>query len=202
MISNYNYIFLDVDGVILDSIQYYLNLIRSVAEALGADPAIEEEFYRHRLGVKLEHWMPQIIPSENHDKMIPLFLMSNQDAVFDRDVFPLIEGTFEALGVLKKQEKKICLISAKRRAAMDVMLKSHELDGYVDFSVSGDDVRNYKPDPEGIMRAMDYFCAPPNKVVFIGDSLHDMGAAANAKIDFIGVTSGVCSEDDWWSCPH
>ena len=46
MISDYKYILLDIDGVVLSSINYYTNLFRDIAESLGAPKSIPNEFYK------------------------------------------------------------------------------------------------------------------------------------------------------------
>jgi len=46
MISDYKYILFDIDGVVLSSVDYYTELIRDVAESLGASKSIPNEFYK------------------------------------------------------------------------------------------------------------------------------------------------------------
>lgn len=196
MIRNYSCILLDVDGVLVDSVGYYVQLIRGVAETLGADTRLPNSFYRSKLGVEFGLWMVKIIPAENHDRMESLLEERNQDAS-NGSMFELIDGTKELLGDLRSAGMKIGLVSTKTRLAMDAMLNSNELMESVDFSICGDEVTNYKPNPEGVNRAIEFLGAKPEQVVFIGDSLHDAGAAQNAGISFIGVTTGVCSRVDW-----
>ena len=196
MISEYKYIFFDVDGVVLPSINYYMNLFRDVAETLGAPKNVPDEFYRRNIGVKLENWMVNIVPAKNHHRIRALFVEKNTDTTEDHQ-FPLIERTKETLLAIKENDKKSCFISTKHRESMDLMIKSNELESIIDFSISGDEVKNYKPDPEGIIRSLEYFSAMPDEAVLIGDSLHDLGAARNANVKFIGVLSGICTEDDW-----
>jgi len=52
MIGSYKYIFFDVDGVVLSSINYYTSLFREIAEALGASEDIPNEFYKRHIGVR------------------------------------------------------------------------------------------------------------------------------------------------------
>ena len=111
--------------------------------------------------------------------------------------FPLIEGTKETLLKIKENNQKACFISTNTRESMDSVLKKHNLESLIDFSISGDEVKNYKPDPEGIVKTLKYFNAEPDEAIFIGDSLHDLGAARNANVKFIGVLSGVCTKLDW-----
>jgi phosphoglycolate phosphatase-like HAD superfamily hydrolase len=196
MISNYKYILLDVDGVILSSVDYYAELLRDVAETLGAAETISDAFYKQHMGVKLLTWMPNIIPSENHHKIREIFVEKNKDTS-ESHQFPMVEGAKEILLKIKENNQKTCFISTKYRESMDLMIKNYHLESLLDFSIAGDEVENFKPDPEGINITLNRFNANPNEAVFIGDSLHDLGAARNANTEFIGVLSGICEKSDW-----
>ena len=156
MISKYKYILLDVDGVVLSSINYYLDLFRNVAESLGASKSIPNAFYKKNIGVKIITWMTNIVPEENHNKIKELFIAKNRDTV-ENYQFPIIEGTKETLLKIKENNQKPCFISSKTRESMDSVIKYYKLDSIIDFSISGDEVKNFKPDPEGIFSLMERF---------------------------------------------
>ena len=196
MIANYKYILLDVDGVVLSSINYYMDLFRDIAESLGASKNIANEFYKKNIGVKLNTWMINIVPEENHQKIKDLFFAKHRDTA-ENHQFPIIEGTKETLLKIKENNQKSCLISSKTRASMNSLIKDYNLESILDFSISGDEVKNFKPDPEGIVKTLKYFNAKPDEAIFVGDSLHDLGAARNASVRFIGVLSGICTKTDW-----
>jgi phosphoglycolate phosphatase-like HAD superfamily hydrolase len=196
MISKYKYILLDVDGVVLSSINYYTDLFRDIAESLGAPKNIPNEFYKKNIGVKINTWMTNIVPEENHHNIKDLFFAKNRDTT-ESHQFPIIEGTEEILLKIKENNQKSCFISSKTRASMNSVIKYYNLEPVLDFSISGDEVKNFKPDPEGIIRTLKYFNAKPDEAIFIGDSLHDLGAARNADVRFIGVLSGICTKSDW-----
>lgn len=196
MISNHKYILLDVDGVVLSSINYYVSLFRDIAEILGAPKNIPNEFYKKNIGVKIITWMVKIVPAENHHKIIDFFFEKNKDTA-ENHQFPIIEGTIETLLKIKENSQKSCFISTKTRESMNLMIKYNNLESLLDFSISGDEVKNFKPDPEGIVKSLKYFNAKPNEAIFVGDSLHDLGAARNANVEFIGVLSGICTKTDW-----
>jgi phosphoglycolate phosphatase-like HAD superfamily hydrolase len=196
MISNYKYILLDVDGVVLSSINYYMDLFRDIAESLGAPTNIPNKFYKKNIGVKINTWMVKIVPVENHHKIRDCFFEKNKDTSENLQ-FPIIDGTRETLLKIKENNQKSCFISTKTRESMNLMIKHNNLESILNFSISGDEVNNYKPDPEGIIRSLKYFNAKPNEAVFVGDSLHDLGAARNANVRFIGVLSGICTKTDW-----
>jgi len=196
MISKYKYILFDVDGVILSSVDYYIELLRDVAETLGASKSISDDFYKKNMGVQLISWFPNIIPPENHHKIRSVFLEKNKDTS-ETHQFPMIEGAKEVLLSIKENNQKAGFISTKYRESMNVMIQQYRLEALLDFSIAGDEVENFKPDPEGIHRALNYFNANPDEAVFIGDSLHDLGAARNANMHFIGVLSGICEKEEW-----
>jgi phosphoglycolate phosphatase len=198
MISNYKYILFDVDGVILSSVDYYIGLLRDVAETLGASKNISDDFYKKNMGVQLISWFTVIVPQENHPKIRDVFFEKNKDTT-EGFQFPMITGAKEILLTIQKNKQKVCFISTKYREAMDLMIKNCHLESLLDFSIAGDEVQRFKPDPEGIHKALNHFNAKPDEAVFIGDSLHDLGAARNANIEFIGVLSGICEKSDWES---
>ncbi len=95
MISNYKYILLDVDGVVLSSINYYMDLFRDIAESLGAPKSIPNEFYRKHIGVKIITWLVKIVPAENHHKIRDLFFEKNKRGCTGKDKAQLGYGNDE-----------------------------------------------------------------------------------------------------------
>lgn len=196
MIHQYDHFFFDVDGVIISSVNYYAELFKDIAVELGADESIPLRYYHERTGVKIEAWMPYLIPYHNHDKILETFWAKNKDAE-DLNRFPLINGVKDVFTEIKRQNKSLALISSKNRNSMDAMMQHYELTPFIDFSISGDEVVEFKPDPEGTNKALQFFQADPKTTLFVGDSLHDLGAAKNSGTNFVGVLTGICSEEDW-----
>ena len=61
----------------------------------------------------------------------------------------------------------------------------------MDYFVAGDDVKNMKPHPESIFKAMEHFSIlDKKKVLYIGDNKSDYLTAINAGIDVALVTWG------------
>ncbi|GIV45300.1 MAG: hypothetical protein KatS3mg036_0118 [Ignavibacterium sp.] len=53
--------------------------------------------------------------------------------------------------------------------------------------VTGDDVINHKPSPEGIFKFLETYNLNKNEVLMVGDSLADIVAAKEAGIDIASV---------------
>lgn len=96
-------------------------------------------------------WMVKMVPAENHHKIKDFFFEKNKDTT-ENHQFPIIEGTKETLSKIKENNQKSCFVSTKTRESMNLMIKYNNLESILDFSISGDEVENFKPDPEGILK--------------------------------------------------
>ena len=54
-----------------------------------------------------------------------------------------------------------------------------------------------KPNPEGLLKSLEYFNCNKEDVLYVGDSYIDAKAAENGHIDFIGVTTGTTTQKDF-----
>ena len=196
MINNYEFVFFDLDGVLLSSTKYYAILTKRVAEELGAPVDIPYIDYHKMVGAPISEALFKIVPEHNRDKIKDLFRKYNKDRV-DPSYITVIEGAEELLIYLKNKSKKTAIISTKNREALNLALNTLNWQKYFDYSVAGCEVVNYKPDPEGLNKTLSYFGISEDKPIFIGDSVHDLNAARNADIDFLGVLTGVNDEEDW-----
>ncbi len=67
--------------------------------------------------------------------------------------------------------------------------------------VTGDDVREPKPAPEGLLRAMSELGVRPDEVVYVGDAQADYEMAQSARVAFIGTKSSFANPEQQRS-PH
>jgi phosphoglycolate phosphatase-like HAD superfamily hydrolase len=68
-----------------------------------------------------------------------------------------------------------------------ITLKKLGVDHYFDLIVTGDDVTNHKPSPEGILKFVNKFKFRPERVLMIGDSVSDVIASKKAGIKVASV---------------
>ena len=83
----------------------------------------------------------------------------------------LYSGIKEILEHLKSKNYPIGIFTGKGRDASLITLKKLGVDHYFDLIVTGDDVENHKPSPEGILKFVNHFKLKPEKVLMIGDSV-------------------------------
>jgi ATP-dependent DNA helicase RecQ len=83
---------------------------------------------------------------------------------------------------------KVALFTNSPSSYVKDLLKHFRVD--VDFVVAYHDVRQHKPNREGIDKVLDRFGLTANEAVFLGDSDLNRDAAANAGIEFFAVDWG------------
>jgi pyrophosphatase PpaX len=99
----------------------------------------------------------------------------------------LYDGIKEILHYLKSKDYPIGIFTGKGRDASLITLKRLEADHYFELIVTGDDVENHKPSPEGILKFVNQFKLNPEKVLMIGDSVSDVVASKEAGVKVASV---------------
>lgn len=105
------------------------------------------------------------------------------------------KGVYETIAALKKENYKIGVVTTKLRPTVNRGLQVGRLDSFFDVVVTLDDVKNAKPDPEPIYKALDQLNANPSSSIMVGDSHHDILAGKNAGTYTAGVSWSVKGED-------
>lgn len=104
----------------------------------------------------------------------------------------------ELLEVIKKiKQKKIPLgiFTGKGNESTKITLKKINALKYFDMIISGDDVNNFKPHPEGINKFIQKFNLSNERVLMVGDAPSDIEAAKAAKVKIASVLWDSYSKD-------
>lgn len=89
----------------------------------------------------------------------------------------------EALLSLKKQGFKLAIVTNKLHSLTEYALQCIGLENIFDYIVGFDDVKNPKPNGEGILKAISHFNETRETSIYIGDNKSDLDSATNAGID-------------------
>ncbi|MHA2368307.1 MAG: HAD family hydrolase [Candidatus Hodarchaeales archaeon] len=96
----------------------------------------------------------------------------------------------QELDALREKGYQLAIFTGKGRLSLDITLKKLHLDDYFDFIVSGTDVAQSKPFPDGLLKIIDALKMPKEKFLFIGDSPLDVTAARKAEVSVVGAMWG------------
>ena len=92
-------------------------------------------------------------------------------------------GVPKMLAALRRLGLPLGLVTGKSRPAWEITA-SHAQLGPFDIIVTDDEVREAKPDPEGLSRALGTLNLPPSDALYVGDSVGDAQAAKAAGVPF------------------
>lgn len=104
-------------------------------------------------------------------------------------------GTLELLKALKKRGKKVAIFSDSNRYRLFIEVKKLGILDYVDFMLSADSIKRFKPNPTGIMMIVNNFKCSKSKCIYVGDMASDVFAAKFAGVASCAVGDGVDSYD-------
>ena len=95
------------------------------------------------------------------------------------------------IGALIDKGLHLGLVSTKFRYRIQTILRREGLLASFKVIIGGEDVTRHKPDPEGLLLALEKMSVAPHSALYIGDSVTDAETARRAGVSFLAVLSGV-----------
>lgn len=114
----------------------------------------------------------------------------------NHDIALLYEGIKDLLLDLKKEKVILGIFTGKGRTSSLITLNYLGIRELFDMIVTGDDVKEHKPSPEGIIKFVETFHLNPREVLMIGDAPSDIKAANKAGVDIASVVWDSYSEKE------
>lgn len=94
----------------------------------------------------------------------------------------LYPGVKELLQFLKEKNILLSIYTGKGREASLLTLKKLEIYDFFDLIITGSDVKDHKPSPEGIEIFLDKYSLDKERVLMVGDAPADIKAARAAGV--------------------
>jgi pyrophosphatase PpaX len=179
----------DLDGTLIDSIE----LIRqSYVHTLAVHglPQADPQFWLEGLGRPLRWQFAQFTSdSEDIERMVATYRTHNlahHDALVT--AFP---GAVEAVASLHARGLRLGIVTSKMRAGAYRGLRWCGFrDEWFSAVVGADDVREHKPHPEPVERALALLGSHASRAVMVGDSPHDLASGRSAGTRTAAVSWG------------
>ncbi|WP_407899006.1 HAD family hydrolase [Ferrigenium sp. UT5] len=193
MNKRYDLIVFDWDGTVMDSTAVIATSIQSACRDLGL-PVPSDEAARHVIGMGLVEALRHAVPQAPAALYEPLaeryrYYFMAQDASI-----PLYAGAAETVTELHEAGYRLAVATGKSRKGLDRVLDSSGLRPYFQATRTADQTFS-KPHPAMLLEIMDELGMPPERVLMVGDTTHDLQMAINAGVDAVGVTHGAHPED-------
>jgi len=179
-LHDYDFYLFDWDGTLMNSTEIWVQAMHE--NLLKYDLNLPREVLLASMG----DWKDLIkhgLPADEHPNY---HIATGEMAAARMSGAPLYDGVREMIYALKKEGKKLAIVTASRPMIINAMLTKHALEGAFDVIVTHEDVVEQKPHPEGILTALERLGATDKtRAVMIGDTARDTLAAKNAGIDHI-----------------
>ncbi|OFI46636.1 HAD family hydrolase [Floricoccus penangensis] len=182
--DKYKAIIFDMDGVLVDTEQFYYN---------------RRQDFMNSQGISIDHLKPSFFIGGNMKGIWPKILGEDygkwdieklqKDYVKHKKNYPLpykellFDNVDKVLSTLKKAGYKLALASSSTNHDIDLMLEENNLRKHFSIILSGEDFKETKPNPEIYITAINQLGVDSQDVLIIEDSEKGIEAGVNAGAD-------------------
>ncbi len=179
-------ILFDMDGTLIDSEPLWLEAEIEIMEELGCNWDQQDQI--NCLGGPIDKTENYMQDRSNNIKPFGYFTKKLDDVMEKKlsTKLNLIPNALEIINDCKRSELKIALVTASSGRLMSAVLKRFPV-GIFDTTVSYDDVKRSKPDPEPYLLASKTLGVDITNCVVIEDSLTGVQSGLNAGAQVIGI---------------
>jgi len=180
--KKYKGIIFDIDGTLTSTNELIFASFNYVAEKYLNRTFSDKElisFFGPTEDVILKQWC-----GENYEKARKDYYDFYSEHHHMADLYP---GIKEILKDVKSKNIFLSIYTGKGKDAATITLKKLGIYDYFDLIITGDDVKEHKPSPEGIHIFLEKFNLKKEEVLMIGDAISDIKAARKAGIEIASV---------------
>jgi phosphoglycolate phosphatase len=195
-------ILFDFDFTLADSTAGAVECVNHALLACGF-PAAEREAIRRSVAYPLPEVLARLTGVED-DAAAAAFaqaFINRADEVM-APLTTLFPGVVPAVTELRARGLATGIVSTKFRYRIQSILANHDAGDLFDVIVGGEDVRQHKPHPESLQRALARLELGTTEALYVGDHPVDAQAAEAAGVPFVIVRSGVAREDEFANLPR
>lgn len=178
----------DWDGTLFDSTAIITRCIQAAVRDVGGKvPSDTDAAYV--IGMGLMAALAHAAPDVPRDKYPLLGERYKFHYAQHQNDISLFEGVLPMLHTLKSRQYFLAVATGKSRRGLDETLARQELQGLFDSSRTADETAG-KPHPLMLQELMSEWGVPPERLLMVGDTTHDLQMALNAGCPSVGVSYG------------
>lgn len=196
----------DLDGTLIDSAPQLVGALNQLRQKYDLPPI---PFFKGRPFAS--HGAAGLLKAGfDIDKNNPLFdlrigeFLEIYREIFNQDV-KCMNGVETLIQNLNHKKISWGIVTNKSSKFSVPIVMAHPLLKFAQCLISGDDVYNPKPSPEGLMKAASMLSIEPSEIIYLGDDRRDVIAANDAGMTSVIARYGYLEVDDdgkKWNARH
>lgn len=183
-------ILFDIDGTVLDSHEFIYAAFQYTLKK--HQRIVAEDLIIKASGKPLLEFYQFILPDDDAEAMAQTHKDWQEDKHHLAKPFSKV---VETLKQLKKKKIKLAGVSSRTSTSLVKSLKTHDVYQYFDLVLGFDDVKNPKPHPEQLLKAMKALKVKKTETLMVGDTEKDIQAGRAAGVKTVGVLYGWLGEN-------
>ena len=190
-----NAVLFDLDGTLINSGLSFLKIVNELKEIESQDPVnfeIVREFSSRGASLVLKNAFPDA--TDEKIKVLKAKFLERYTQIMTTDIH-LYDGVEELLNYLTEKSISWGIVtnkSAKYTLPIIEKLNWHKQTSTI---ICPEDVHQTKPDPEGILKALNSINASIERSFYVGDHERDIQTAKNASVKSVACTYGYFQTD-------
>jgi HAD superfamily hydrolase (TIGR01549 family) len=177
-------IIFDMDGTLTKTNQLIFDSFNHIAAKYEGRSYTDEEITA-MFGPPEEGALAEIVGEEKLERAMQEYLKYYR--AHHKDLAQLYPGILDVLKYLKRRGIHLAVFTGKGICTTTITMQAFGLMPYFEFVVTGNDVENYKPSAEGILKIIKHFSVRKGDVLMVGDSVGDVKASLEAGIRIAAV---------------
>jgi pyrophosphatase PpaX len=182
----YDPVLFDLDGTVVDSGAIILASLRHATQTVLGRTIPDEQLLATVGGSGLSSQMHDF-DAERVDELVRVYTEHNKPLHAE---LAACDGMLDLLADLRAEGRKLGIVTAKRRATLELAFEAVPIGHLFDVAVAGDETERHKPHPEPLLLAVAQAGAVPAHAAYVGDSPFDVQAAKAGGLAAIAVTWG------------
>lgn len=160
---------------------------------------VDDNTIRHTIGLSLPETYKALTGDADlvKGKVFAQFFKEKADTVMVENtiLFPDVPDTLAAIHDLGLATG---IVTTKFHSRIEQIFSGAEKSALIDYIIGSDDVKEEKPNPEGLLKMIRLMNAAKEEILYVGDSLVDAKTAQRAEVAFVAVTTGTTSREQFY----
>ncbi|MEO3739818.1 HAD family phosphatase [Kosakonia sp. WA-90] len=169
----------DMDGTLIDTEKANASAYCYAIAQYGGE-ITPEEFQHNYAGMSWKRFLPQILPDADSDTHKAVAELKKSKYADFFSLTSVYQDVFDFL-THSKQFAPVGLVTTASRQAVEELLRYHQLEGFFDVIISGDDVVNAKPHAEPYLAAANMLGVNIANCIALEDSQVGIDSATSAR---------------------